>query len=1104
MTSAKKGILAILFSAVLMLSLISGLAFTPAKAATVNLAETQNSTNLYYRDHLLTTDKGGVESDYELAQDFYGVLEAVYAAGDFKKGRISYDLSAVLTSDQIKAWVIDGNAEIPKAFGAARDAFLMDHPELFYVDMYKLTISAARNNNVYSATVDSGRAANVYRDNTYTSEQEVEEAVEQFNAAVKKVADDAIAKVNADESDTERDLALALAVNETIATDTQYDFKTYDSAVENPTDVKADALTYTAYGALVDKLAVCSGYSLAYKAVLDRLEIPCVVVSGHSRGKNQNGEDTENTVGHSWNYVYLKTVAKEVNTEENAQTVAETVEIAGQWFAFDTTWNSLSSNKNKYSKMNAMAATEEHIADGVISSSNYSLRYPALSATTYEQAVNPNALDFTVYDGDLTVKTVHEESEISLQFWTHLSYKGKNATKLLAEDNQRLIYRQFIMENGKKVWTKWVDFAAWLAFNGDFTGYLNVDDTTTAMYGNTSNQYSQYAVVEGIEPDEATVVGNVTMGVFRYSDAEVVEEHAVFMSQPIENLTYGTYTPAPYLNVEQTKPYCCGDITISDRMSEGGNSSIVADKYAILVTAVYDEPLHALNPDKDIEVYFTPDHENARQYAGFAAFPDGKYVHLVADKNGVYNTLQFKFKPSLMYEHNREAYIITFGNVGSAKIIEKRNAETGELEVDTSDKEPLYMHLRFSRIIYACPKVFGDGRLWIECCAQPTLVDNSDLSAMKFKDESGQSTFNESARSQMMLVVNNVSKATEDTMLDEITDNNQINVTKDEIVDSQTYDINLQLCGSIVTIPERSYVKIALGFPEGYGPDDEGVSFKIFHRKHLKDTDEYVIEEIPCVVTKFGIVATVTSFSPYMVAVVPKDKITTKSVYASIDGKGGTLTRDDGRIQTIPENGSYTYTIEPDAGYKVYSVTLNGEEVKSRITADNKLTLNYAELDANNELEIKYISDESHDYFVQNNVVEPVKIYMAAETDEEEPTPEPEPTPAPAPAPEGEEPTTLGVWAIVGISVGGVAVIADIILIIMIALKKKKSAAAKGTSDEENVETETSDGDESKKSKKDKKSKKSKKSKKGEQGEDALDNAAADVEAGRYGDTNEY
>ena len=276
------------------------------------------------------------------------------------------------------------------------------------------------------------------------------------------------------------------------------------------------------------------------------------------------------------------------------------------------------------------------------------------------------------------------------------------------------------------------------------------------------------------------------------------------------------------------------------------------------------------------------------------------------------------------------------------------------------------------------PCVFGDGRLWIECCAQPTLVDNSDLSAMDFKDEAGNSTFTESERSQMMLVVNDVRSETKNTMLDEISSDSKINVNKDEIEKSQTYDINLQICGKYATIPDGSYVKIGLGFPEGYGPDDEGVTFKLFHRKHIKETNTYVIEEVPCVVTKFGIVATVTSFSPYMVAVVPESKASSdKTVYASIDGKGGKLTNEDGQIQTVKQGGSYTYTITPDEGYQLYKVTLNGKDVTAKVN-DGKLTVTYDELSNNNELEIQYISDEAATRYAEKNIVDPVKVVVSA------------------------------------------------------------------------------------------------------------------------------
>ena len=93
-------------------------------------------------------------------------------------------MTGLLTSDQIKAWVEDGNLEIPKAFGAARDSYLMDHPELFYIDVYKIMISAGRTGGKYVAYIDSGKEANVYRNKAFTSEAAVNAAIVQYNNAI--------------------------------------------------------------------------------------------------------------------------------------------------------------------------------------------------------------------------------------------------------------------------------------------------------------------------------------------------------------------------------------------------------------------------------------------------------------------------------------------------------------------------------------------------------------------------------------------------------------------------------------------------------------------------------------------------------------------------------------------------------------------------------------------------------------------------------------------------------------------------------------------------------------------------------------------------------
>ena len=95
--------------------------------------------------------------------------------------------------------------------------------------------------------------------------------------------------------------------------------------------------------------------------------------------------------------------------------------------------------------------------------------------------------------------------------------------------------------------------------------------------------------------------------------------------------------------------------------------------------------------------------------------------------------------------------------------------------------------------------------------------------------------------------------------------------------------------------------------------------------------------------------------------------------------KGGKLSKEDGQIQTVNQGQSYTYTISPDEGYHIYKVTLNGQNMVDKITADGKLVLSYDDLKRNNELEIQYISTEAATRFEENNIVDPVKVIVSAD-----------------------------------------------------------------------------------------------------------------------------
>lgn len=69
--------------------------------------------------------------------------------------------------------------------------------------------------------------------------------------------------------------------------------------------------TRNIYGALIEKEVVCEGYSKAFKYLLDKLEIPCIIISGQA----VNSENVQEN--HMWNYVQINSV----------------------WYAVDVTWD---------------------------------------------------------------------------------------------------------------------------------------------------------------------------------------------------------------------------------------------------------------------------------------------------------------------------------------------------------------------------------------------------------------------------------------------------------------------------------------------------------------------------------------------------------------------------------------------------------------------------------------------------------------------------------------------------------------------------------------------------------------------------------------------
>lgn len=156
---------------------------------------------------------------------------------------------------------------------------LKEHPEFFWATG---GISLSRVQNAAMPTY-------VLKVNSRSEQNNIPTMMNALNATVDKI-------VRTTNANCSSDYEKAAFVHDLIVINCDYDTETYQNYLMNPSD--GTSLAYTAYGCLVNRKAVCQGYSEAYKLILNKLNIECEVVSG----KANNGEGIGD---HAWNYIKL-------------------------------------------------------------------------------------------------------------------------------------------------------------------------------------------------------------------------------------------------------------------------------------------------------------------------------------------------------------------------------------------------------------------------------------------------------------------------------------------------------------------------------------------------------------------------------------------------------------------------------------------------------------------------------------------------------------------------------------------------------------------------------------------------------------------------------
>ena len=119
---------------------------------------------------------------------------------------------------------------------------------------------------------------------------------------------------------------IAKALHDYLALNNEYDMRYYSGGMPR--------ISYTAYGALVNRTSVCAGYALAYQHLMEDAGIPCEYVTGMTtRGS------------HAWNII----------------------QIDGEWYHVDVTWDDPTPDREgyvryKYFLKSDKAMSRDHIS----------------------------------------------------------------------------------------------------------------------------------------------------------------------------------------------------------------------------------------------------------------------------------------------------------------------------------------------------------------------------------------------------------------------------------------------------------------------------------------------------------------------------------------------------------------------------------------------------------------------------------------------------------------------------------------------------------------------------------------------------------------------
>ena len=106
--------------------------------------------NFVYAEDVQDNTKFHYKQLDDVAKKVYDGIYEMYKQGIMKSGTESFDLAKddkYVTQEQLESYM-KGNLELKKAMNAAKYAFYVDYPEIFYVNFPKLSLCVSKDGDI--------------------------------------------------------------------------------------------------------------------------------------------------------------------------------------------------------------------------------------------------------------------------------------------------------------------------------------------------------------------------------------------------------------------------------------------------------------------------------------------------------------------------------------------------------------------------------------------------------------------------------------------------------------------------------------------------------------------------------------------------------------------------------------------------------------------------------------------------------------------------------------------------------------------------------------------------------------------------------------------